>query len=222
MARINIRSNVKFSINPAQGEEVVRKLDKKFKSKEPDSPASGMERFAENIYGEVLRQYDSTASLKNKRRTGRLRSAIEKRGPFLLSDGTVAFDIGMKLPPYWRFVEYGIKPAHKEQTYQVVGWNSAGKLSGGIGRSFRGETEVVHFMVYRMHKGGMRLISRTKKDLAGIKRKLTLEFSHPGFRGHYFLRAGAIYAIKNAKEFLGKELDKSLKRVQTLRAAGEL
>jgi len=215
---------VDFRINK-KSREYPNKVRKKITGTGNKTPTKAVKTLGEKVKQEILNEYDRTLSQKNARRRGssnRLRNAIRLSEPFQEGEGTVTIKIAKNLPPYWRFVEFGIGPSAREQTYQVIGggysrdtkgrFSSRGVAAAGNTSSFRGGTAILtpekYATVKRMGGSEVKLVPRKRAELARIKRKITLEFSHPGFRGHHFIRAGIIYANRNGKAILEGELKK--------------
>lgn len=177
---------------------LIAKLEQKFASNDPDSPAGIMKDLGEATRSVVVKRYAETRSVKNqRRRTGDLRlSLYDMAGPTVDKD-SVKVTIAPNMPPHWVFAEYGIKPTTRRQTYQVVG-------SGSYNKKFpTGAISSSQYAAFREASSGqLKLIARKKEELARIRRKITLEFVHPGYKGGFFLRQGVIFATTDGLQIL--------------------
>jgi hypothetical protein len=204
--------NLKMAKDP---QAYAKILKNKVFSNDADSPKQIMARFGDQVLNAVLVQYDSTRSTKNTRnRTGHFRSLITRQGPFMNNFADITVTVGAKLEkaPLWRILEHGVSPKLRIQGYQVVGAGSRGDLSQIAQFSFKHSPSSTTFSA-KDFQGGIKLIPRKKEELARIRRKIFLQFVHPGFAGGKFIRAGVIYALTNASPYINTEIDKMFDNV---------
>jgi hypothetical protein len=222
----NVLIGVRMSKNP---DVYVRELERKILSNDRDSPRAIMRRFGDRTKDAVLRKYDATRSKKNAdRRTGQLRAAITRQGPVVDNFGNVTVTIGAQLPlkaPYWRFAEFGTRPSLRTQGYQVVGPGSRSGLNKEgvsiprraiIGFAVAGDeiSPLVGIKRFKQSNPSLKLIPRKASDLARIRRKIFLSFTHPGFQGGHFIREGLIFIVKNAQRVIDQGIARMLKNVE--------
>lgn len=200
--------NLKMAKNP---NDYVKIVEQKVFGNDFDSPRNIVSRFGDQVLDVVLRKYDVTRSTKNARnRSGATRALITKQGPFVDNFGNVKVTVGSNLvkSPVWRFLEFGTSPKLRVQGFQVVGPGSRGdvrQIGKVIGFSFKGSGQDPVFAASG-DRFGVKLIPRKAEDLARIRRKIYLQFVHPGIPAGGFIREGYIFAQTNAGPYINYEM----------------
>lgn len=218
------------------GADYVNTFRNFIKSNHQDSPRTWMKEFAEQVKTEIVRKYDAGRSSKNIKRTNAFRKKITTGAVGVDNLGNVSVQVGAKIPSFWPILEFGVGAHQREQTFQVVGRLGRGsdfnktiksgkKLDSkkrrkaaidknrlistrnrakGIpeGRFQRAISEAV--------PSSVRLIPRTKAELARLKRKVTIVFDHPGFPAGEFIRAGQIFLISKGGAFVKQRYIRTL------------